>query len=153
MNKTVVIIGGGLSGLVSANICSHLGIDSVVIEKSNSLGGGNKSKIDSQGNIFDYGYHALDENRSTLTTNFFKKVLRNNFFKFKLQRGIVLKNNLFPYNEKFSKWPKEFQQFFKINALDDNLINNINRKNISKIYGKLFTDYACDEIIKSYPLN
>ena len=151
MNKTVVIIGGGLSGLVSANICSHLGINSVVIEKSNSLGGGNKSKIDSQGNIFDYGYHALDENRSPLTTNFFKKVLRNNFFKFKLQRGIVLKNNLFPYNEKFSKWPKEFQQFFKINALDDDLTNNINRKNISKIYGKLFTDYACDEIIKSYP--
>jgi protoporphyrinogen oxidase len=151
LDKTVVIIGGGLSGLVSANICSHLGINSVVIEKSNSLGGGNKSKIDYQGNIFDYGYHALDENRSPLTTNFFKKVLKNNFLKFKLQRGIIIKNNLFPYNEEFSKWPKELQQIFKINSLDDNLKNNIDRKKISKIYGKLFTDYACDEIAKSYP--
>ncbi len=53
MHKTIVIIGGGLSGLVSANICSHLGIDTVIIEQSNSLGGGNKSKNDSQGNIFD----------------------------------------------------------------------------------------------------
>ena len=33
MNKTVVIIGGGLSGLVSANICSHLGINSVGLRR------------------------------------------------------------------------------------------------------------------------
>ena len=151
MNKTIVIIGGGLSGLVSANICSHLGIDTVIIEKSNSLGGGNKSKNDSQGNIFDYGYHALDENRSLLTTKFFQKVLKNEYFKFKLNRGLVLKNNLFSYNEKFSKWPKEFQQNFKINSLDDDIGNNLNRKNISKIYGKKFTDFAFDQIAKSYP--
>jgi len=151
MHKTIVIIGGGLSGLVSANICSHLGIDTVIIEKSNSLGGGNKSKNDSQGNIFDYGYHALDENRSSLTTKFFQKVLKNEYFKFKLNRGLVLKNNLFSYNEKFSKWPKEFQQNFKINSLDDDIGNNLNRKNISKIYGKKFTDFAFDQIAKSYP--
>ena len=151
MNKTIVIIGGGLSGLVSANICSHLGIDTVIIEKSNSLGGGNKSKNNSQGNIFDYGYHALDENRSLLTTKFFQKVLKNEYFKFKLNRGLVLKNNLFSYNEKFSKWPKEFQQNFKINSLDDDIGNNLNRKNISKIYGKKFTDFAFDQIAKSYP--
>ena len=151
MHKTIVIIGGGLSGLVSANICSHLGIDTVIIEKSNSLGGGNKSKNDSQGNIFDYGYHALDENRSLLTTKFFQKVLKNEYFKFKLNRGLVLKNNLFSYNEKFSKWPKEFQQNFKINSLDDDIGNNLNRKNISKIYGKKFTDFTFDQIAKSYP--
>jgi len=151
LNKTIVIIGGGLSGLVSANICSHLGIDTIIIEKSNSLGGGNKSKNDSQGNLFDYGYHALDENRSLLTTKFFQKVLKNQYFKFKLNRGLVLKNNLFSYNEKFCNWPKEFQQIFKINSLDDDITDNLNRKNISKIYGKEFTDFAFEQIIKSYP--
>ena len=33
MHKTIVIIGGRLSGLVSANICSHLGIDTVSLNK------------------------------------------------------------------------------------------------------------------------
>ena len=151
MKKTVVIIGGGLSGLVSANICSHLGIDTILLEKSNLLGGGNRSKVDSKGNIFDYGYHALDENRSLITTKFFQKVLKNQYYKHKLKRGIVIKDNLFSYNEKFSKWPKELQKEFKITTNDDNIKNNLNRKNISKIYGKKFTDFAYDEIAKSYP--
>ena len=151
LNKTIVIIGGGLAGLVSANICSHLGVDTIIIEKSNSLGGGNKSQKDFQGNLFDCGYHALDENRSILTTKFFQKVLQNNFYKFKLKRGIVIKNNLFPYNDKFSNWPEEFQKIFKISSIDDNIKNDLTRKNISKIYGKKFTDFAFDEIEKSYP--
>jgi protoporphyrinogen oxidase len=151
MHKTVVIIGGGLSGLVSANICSHLGIESIVLEKSNTLGGGNRSFCDKQGNIFDYGYHALDENRSIITTKFFKKVLKNNFYKIKLNRGIILKNNLFRYNEEFSNWPLEFQKLFKIGNSTDNIKNELNKKKISKIYGSKFTNFAFDEILESYP--
>ena len=112
-HKSVVIFGGGLSGLISANICSHLGIDSILIEKTNSLGGGNKSIKDKKGNIFDYGYHALDYNRSLLTTKFFERVLKNNFHKFQLSRGIVIQNNLFPSNELLPNWPIELKNLFK----------------------------------------
>ena len=37
MHKTIVILGGGLSGLVSANICSHLGIDTIILEKGDYI--------------------------------------------------------------------------------------------------------------------
>ena len=76
IHKTVAILGGGLSGLISANICSRLGIDTILVEKTDSLGGGNKSTRDKNGNIFDLGYHALDFNRSLITTNFFQKSKR-----------------------------------------------------------------------------
>jgi len=151
MHKTIVILGGGLSGLVSANICSHLGIDTIILEKGSSFGGGNRSIIDNQGNIFDYGYHALDENRSFVTTKFFQKVLKNNFRRFKLNRGIVIKDKLFSYNENFSNWPIELQNMFNISNLDDNIKDNLTRKNISKIYGKNFSDFSFNEIAQSYP--
>ena len=53
--KSVIIFGGGLSGLVAANICSQYGIKSLLVENTNLLGGGNKSLKDKEGNIFDYG--------------------------------------------------------------------------------------------------
>ena len=110
--KSVIIFGGGLSGLVAANICSQSGIKSLLVENTNLLGGGNKSLKDKEGNIFDYGYHALDYNRSLVTTKFFKKVLKNNYRKFKLRRGIILKDRLIPYNEKINNWPKELKILF-----------------------------------------
>lgn len=150
-HKSAVIFGGGLSGLVSANICSHLGIDSILIEKTNSLGGGNKSIKDKKGNIFDCGYHALDHNRSLLTTKFFERVLRNNFHKLRLSRGIVIQNSLLPYNESLANWPIELQNLFKKKLLKDNIQEKLDFKSISKVYGKKFTKLAFDEILKSYP--
>ena len=150
-HKSVVIFGGGLSGLISANICSHLGIDSILIEKTNSLGGGNKSIKDKKGNIFDYGYHALDYNRSLLTTKFFERVLKNNFHKFQLSRGIVIQNNLFPSNELLPNWPIELKNLFKKKLSKDNVKEKLDFKSISKVYGKKFTKLAFDEILKSYP--
>ena len=149
---SVVIFGGGLSGLVSANICSHLGIDSILIEKTNSLGGGNKSFRDKKGNIFDYGYHTLDYNRSLLTTKFFERILRNNCYKFRHFRGIVIQNNLIPFNESLSHWPVKLQNLFKKKLSKDNIQEKLDFKSVSKVYGKKFTKLAFNEILKSYPL-
>ena len=136
IHKTVAILGGGLSGLISANICSRLGIDTILVEKTDSLGGGNKSTRDKNGNIFDLGYHALDFNRSLITTNFFQKILRNQFHKIKLQRGIIIKNHLFPYNSEISLWATELQSLFKKNLTTDTIIGKLDRKKISNFYGK-----------------
>jgi protoporphyrinogen oxidase len=149
--KSVIIFGGGLSGLVAANICSQYGIKSLLVENTNLLGGGNKSLKDKEGNIFDYGYHALDYNRSLTTTKFFKKVLKNNYRKFKLKRGIILKDHLFPYNEKINNWPKELRILFPKKLTNDAIKGKLNRKKISKVFGKKFTDLAYEEILRSYP--
>ena len=137
--------------MISANICSRLGIDTILVEKTDSLGGGNKSTRDKNGNIFDLGYHALDFNRSLITTNFFQKILRNQFHKIKLQRGIIIKNHLFPYNSEISLWPTELQSLFKKNLTTDTIIGKLDRKKISNFYGKKFTKLAFDEILRSYP--
>ena len=149
--KSVIIFGGGLSGLVTANVCSHLGIDSLLVENSNLLGGGNKSVKDKEGNIFDYGYHALDYNRSFITTKFFKKVLQNNYRKFKLKRGIIIKDHLIPYNEKINKWPKDLKALFLKKLQEDTVEGKLYRKKISKVFGDKFTNLAYDEILRSYP--
>ena len=149
--KSVIIFGGGLSGLVTANICSHLGIDSILVESSNSLGGGNKSVKDKEGNIFDYGYHALDYNRSFITTKFFKKLLQNNYRKFKLERGIIIKDHLMQYNEKIDKWPKDLKVLFLKKLQNDTIEGELNRGEISRVFGKKFTDLSFENILKSYP--
>ena len=149
--KSVIIFGGGLSGLVAANICSQYGIKSLLVENTNLLGGGNKSLKDKEGNIFDYGYHALDYNRSLTTTKFFKKVLKNNYRKFKLKRGIIIRDHLIPYNEKINNWPKELKILFPKKLKNDTIKGKLSRKKISKVFGKKFTNLAYDEILRSYP--
>lgn len=150
-HKRIIILGGGLTGLIAANICSNLGIDTILVEKTNSLGGGNKSTTNKNGDIFDLGYHALDFNRSVITTNFFQKIIKNQYYKIKLKRGIIIRNHLFPYNSKISQWPIDLQNIFKIKLNKDSIKGNLNRKKISNIYGKKFTQLVFDEILPSYP--
>lgn len=147
----VVIIGGGLSGLVAANVLSYLGIESLVLEKSNKIGGWNTSFTDELGNTFDHGYHALDYNRSIITTKFFQKVMNDNYIKFKLKRGLVLKNYLFPYNLPLAEWPKELKEFFDSDPIVDNIRGDLKRNKIAEVYGVRFSNFIFDEVLHSYP--
>lgn len=150
-NYDVIIIGGGLSGLTAAYTCQQFGFSSIILERSDRLGGGNQSLKDSHGNIFDNGFHALDYDRSTLTTKFFQKILGDKFHKFILKRGIIIKDHLLEYNSEIVNWPEDLRRLF----ISDKFVDKIERlnstKQLSEIYGADFVSLLVDEILQSYP--
>jgi len=56
MKKTVVVVGGGISGLTAAYVLAKKGYDIVLIEKSDSVGGLAKT-FSHKGYLLDYGPH------------------------------------------------------------------------------------------------
>lgn len=150
-NFDVIIIGGGLTGLTAAYTCQQFGFSAIILEKSDNLGGGNQSFKDSHGNIFDYGYHALDYGRSELTTRFFEKILQDKFYKFKLKRGIVIKDYLLEYNSDLCNWPKDLQKLFISKKFEDNIEKLNSTKQLIDIYGPGFISFLVEEILQSYP--
>ena len=153
MNKNfdAIIIGGGLTGLMAAYICHQFGFSSIILEKSSMLGGGNQSSKDSQGNIFDKGYHALDFERSVITTRFFEKILEGKFHKFLLKRGIVIKGYLLDYNSLVTDWPQDLQQLFPSKEFEDNIEELTSIEQLTNIYGSSFISLLEKDILQSYP--
>ena len=78
-----IIIGGGLSGIVTAYILTTYGFKVLLLENGFKLGSFSTSFSVGDDYIFDYGYHTLDYNRSEFTTNFFSKILDKKFHKTK----------------------------------------------------------------------
>jgi len=146
-----LIIGGGISGLTAAYVSSNLGYQTLLVEQSETLGGNNRSFANSNGRIFDYGHHALDENRSHMTSNFFKRVLKNQYHRHTLSRGIVLDDYLFDYNLPLKDWPKPLAMRFKPTASQSNQPPNPTMDDLSQVYGKDFSDYSVNNILASYP--
>jgi protoporphyrinogen oxidase len=146
-----IVVGGGLAGLITTYILSNQGYQVVLLEKSNSLGGLTGSFHDELGNHFDYGYHALDFNRSAFTTNFFKFVLDQEFNLIKLKRGLLLKGQLIPYNSPASYWPADLSRFFSKHEFIDDIGEKPNRSSLESVYGEKFTKFVFSEIIEAYP--
>jgi hypothetical protein len=145
----VIIIGAGLSGLVAAYTLSSFGIKCCLLDKNDKIGGGNSSFKNEFGDIFDSGYHALDESRSHITTALFKKVV-GNFHRKKLSRGIVLNSHVFPYNSDIKSWPKELSSLLDLSDIDD-IGTTISAENLSSVYGPRFIEYCKNNIFQSYP--
>ena len=58
MTKKVIVVGGGLAGLVAANVAANSGCQVTLFEKSHSLGG-RASTLEKRGVRFNLGPHAL----------------------------------------------------------------------------------------------
>lgn len=146
-----IVIGGGLAGSIAVRILSEQRYRVLVIEKQEHLGQNNRSFQNGRGEIFDPGYHALDENRSPFTTRFFAKVLDGKMHRIRLRRGIVVSGHLFDFNAPVSEWPQKLAALFPAKELDDSIGGEPSRQSLARIYGSAFTMLAFDEIVSSYP--
>jgi hypothetical protein len=145
-----VVVGGGISGLITAHILVDQGYDVLLLERSDSLGGLTTSFQDSLGNWFDYGYHALDFNRSPFTTLFFQKILDNKCHIHELKRSLLLRDSVFPYNSKLEDWPESLKSLFTNGTSEENLTSPVTRFSLELSYGKPFIDFIFSEVIGSY---
>lgn len=105
-----IVIGGGISGLITTLILSGNGYRVLLVEKEQHLGGTNNSFRNRRGDTFDFGYHTLDCDRSPFATRFFSEVLHGQFHTFALKRGIAIKGHTMPYNAPISEWPEAIRR-------------------------------------------
>ena len=146
-----IIGGGGLAGAITARILSQHRYRVLVIEKQAELGQNNRSFRNGRGEVFDPGYHALDENRSVFTTRFFHQVLNGRCHRLPLRRGIVLRGHLLDFNAPVAEWPTELAALFPVRELEDSIEGPPTREALAKTYGDAFTALVFDEIVPSYP--
>ncbi len=146
-----IVIGGGISGLITTQILSQSGYRVLLAEKEANLGGTNSSFRNARGDTFDFGYHTVDYNRSPFTTRFFSRMLKGKFHTLSLHRGIALQGHTLSYNSPISEWPKGITEKIGLSDFHDALDGPPTREAIEKIYGPHFTRVAFDEILPSYP--
>jgi protoporphyrinogen oxidase len=95
-NNKVVIIGGGPAGLTASYQLSKAGVDSVVLEKDESLGGISRT-VNYKGYSFDIGGHRFFT-KSKKVEGVWKEVLADDFLRRKRLSRIY-------YNKKFFYYP------------------------------------------------
>ncbi|MCZ6623115.1 MAG: NAD(P)-binding protein [Deltaproteobacteria bacterium] len=145
-----IVVGGNLSGLVTAYLLGHLGYRSVVLERSARIGGANASFTTPDGSTFDLGMHVLDYMRSELTTRLFTHVMGGKVNRVPLKRGMVLRGQAMPYNPIPSDMPEELRKLLPDGELKDDLGTDLpTRERLRKYYGK-YSDFIFDEVLPSY---
>jgi protoporphyrinogen oxidase len=93
----VVIVGAGVTGLVTAHLLSEAGVEVVVIEKLNQLGGLARSYVYEDSYVFDCGPHRFDTNNPNIKTYLERLLSREGTF---YQR----KSEVF-FKGKYYSWP------------------------------------------------
>lgn len=155
MSKKVIVVGGGLAGVTATYLLTKMKCDVVLIEKSGDLGGYCRSFTLNENSVFDYGLHLMDENRSKLTTFFYKKILKGKVRRFSLKRSLTINNSIVSYNAPLKDWPESLKTYFDSEEFVDNLLNEshgpITREDLNDVYGRRFVDLVFDEVLMSYP--
>ena len=146
-----IVIGGGLAGAITARILSENRYRVLVVEKQPRLGQNNLSFRNARGEVFDQGYHALDENRSAFTTRFFTKAVGGRCRQMPLRRGLVLQGQLFDFNAPAGLWPQDLAKHFPAQEITDDIAGVPTRAEIARVYGEGFATIVFEEILPSYP--
>ena len=118
--KKIVIIGAGITGLLSGLEFGKKGYDVTILEKNNFIGGVNTSII-SNGYSMDIGPHYVTlQNDSEITKKIIKIINENNLVK--LPENIRRSRKAYFYSKLWDEFPS-INQF----------ISNMNKKNLLQI--------------------
>lgn len=146
------IIGGNIRGLVAAYVLGQLGYRTILIERAPKLGGVDGSFQTPGGTCFDHGLHVLDENRSELATKLFTHVVDGEVHRTKLERAIVLRNEIIPYAPSASDLPPSIRSLLPAGPLVDDIgTDTPTRERLARSYGDGYADLILDEVLPSYP--
>lgn len=146
-----LIFGGGLSGVVAAYTLAKNGINAILLERDDRLGGANRSYRDGAGRVFDSGHHALDYNRSMEASELFEKVLDGAFRRIPLRRGIVVGGEVFDYGAPIAEWPESLQPLLTDTADVDRIEGEVTRDKIAACFGERFQSFIYETVLPSYP--
>ncbi len=122
--KKVIIIGAGPAGLSCAYELSKKGIEVLVYEASNQIGGMSRS-FDLWGQIVDLGPHRFFSKQKEVNS-FFKELVKDDFTLINRQTRIFYNGKYFQYPLKFSNVIKNLSFVTIIQILWDYLIQIIN---------------------------
>jgi glycine/D-amino acid oxidase-like deaminating enzyme len=147
-----VVVGGTIRGLVSAYVLGSLGYHTVLVHGAPTLGGADGSFVTSKGNVFDNGFHVLDEGRSPLTTRLFVHALGGHVRRMTLRRSIVLRGHVLDYAAAPRELPEELRSMLPGDELVDDIGDDTpTRADLARCYGADFADLILDEVLASYP--
>lgn len=147
-----VVIGANIRGLVATYVLSSLGYRAVLLEKAPFVGGVDGSFQTPDGSWFEYGMHVLDCDRSTIATKLFSHVVDGQVHRVKLNRGIVLRNQLMPYSPEPRDMPESLRKLLPSLELTDDIGDELpTRARLAECYGQAFTDLIFDETLPSLP--
>lgn len=147
-----LVVGAGLAGSTTAWILARQGYDGLVLEKSDDPCGANGSFRDREGNLFDYGRHVLDANRSDFTANFFRVSQENRVRRFPVRRGIVVDGHLIPYAVPPEQWPRDLRDRLDIDPSAPSVRPGSSREAFADAYGEAFANLVFEDMIAAIPV-
>lgn len=147
-----LVVGAGLAGSTTAWILARQGYDGLILEKSEDPFGANGSFRDREGNLFDYGRHVLDANRSDFTANFFRVTQDDRVRRCSLRRGIVVDGHLMPYAASPEEWPRDLRDRLDIDPTASPVRPGSSREAFADAYGEAFADLIFEDMIAAIPV-